>query len=233
MSIDGHDLLGPINAEHGQPWYGVYPAIVTDVADPDGQGRIKVRLPWTPDAGGSSYDVWARLATAMAGDERGTWFVPDPGDEVLVAFGAGDPDHPYVVGSMWNGKDDAPVAMTPGNDVRAIVSREDIRITMQDTAGSAKLTLTTPGGRAITLDDAARTVTIDDGNGNTLEMTPSGVTVTASARVTINAMSVDVSAASVNVDAAISSFSGVVKCDTLITNSVVSASYTPGMGNVW
>ena len=64
---------------------------------------MKVRLPWTPDNGGAGYEVWARLATLMAGAKRGTWFIPDPGDEVLVVFEGGDPRRPYVVGALWNG----------------------------------------------------------------------------------------------------------------------------------
>jgi uncharacterized protein involved in type VI secretion and phage assembly len=233
VNINGHDLIAPINSAPAQRWYGVYPATVTDVQDPGSQGGVKVQLPWTPGPSGGRYETWARLATTMAGNQRGTWLVPDKGDEVLVAFGGGNPDQPYVVGALWNGKDAAPQAMTPGNDVRAIVSRENIRITMVDTKGSVKLTLTTPGGRSITLDDGSNTLGLDDGNGNTVEMTPSGVTVSCSATVTVNATSVAVSAASVNVNAATSTFSGVVNCDTLITNTIVSGCYTPGMGNVW
>ena len=60
-----------------------------------------------------------------------------------------------------------------------------------------------------------------------------GITVTASAKVTINASTVEVSAGMVTVNAGMSKFSGVVQCDTMISNAVVSASYTPGAGNVW
>ncbi|HEY0072411.1 MAG TPA: phage baseplate assembly protein V, partial [Chloroflexia bacterium] len=70
----------------GGRWYGVYPALVTDIKDPDGQGRVKVALPWSPDAKSESYEVWARIATMMGGGNRGTWFIPDVDDEVLIAF---------------------------------------------------------------------------------------------------------------------------------------------------
>src|SRR2546425_1196520 len=89
----------------GGLFYGVYPAIVTDLNDPGGQGRVKLRLPWSPDPSGATYEVWARMATLMAGANRGTWFIPDVKDEVLVAFEAGNPRRPYVVGALWNGKD--------------------------------------------------------------------------------------------------------------------------------
>jgi uncharacterized protein involved in type VI secretion and phage assembly len=55
----------------GGRWYGVFAAIVTDISDPDGQGRVKIKLPWSPDNAGEGYDVWARLATLMGGNNRG------------------------------------------------------------------------------------------------------------------------------------------------------------------
>src|ERR1700732_4421062 len=88
--------LGP-----GGLFYGVYPAQVSDIQDPDHQGQVKVKLPWSPDAAGGVYETWARLATLMGGGNRGTWFVPDVGDEVLVAFEGGQPRRPYVVGALW------------------------------------------------------------------------------------------------------------------------------------
>ncbi|MFD0449555.1 phage baseplate assembly protein V [Rhodococcus aetherivorans] len=91
----------------------MYPATVTDVADPDGQGRVRIRLPWTPDTDRDGYETWARLATLMAGAGRGTWFVPEVDDEVLAAFWAGDPDQPYVIGALWNGQDAPPRRWAP------------------------------------------------------------------------------------------------------------------------
>src|SRR4051794_32389997 len=110
----------------GGLFYGVYPAVVSDLADPDRQGRGEGELPWSPDPGGSSYDVWARLATTMAGNNRGTWFIPDVGDEVLVAFEGGQPRRPYVVGALWNGQDAPPEQMDGAgdNNLKTILSRQ-------------------------------------------------------------------------------------------------------------
>ena len=215
-------------------YYGVYPALVTDIVDPDGQGRVKVRLPWSPDGNGGSYDVWARLATLMAGNDRGTWFIPDVDDEVLVTFAAGDPRRPFVVGALWNGQDTPPESMDGAgeNNIKSIVSRQGIRITLDDSSGQETLTLETPQQR-IVVDDGARSVEVTDANGNSIRMESSGITVSASAKVTINASTVEVSAGMVTVNAGMSKFSGVVQADTVITNSVVSASYTPGAGNIW
>jgi hypothetical protein len=90
----------------------------------------------------------------------------------------------------------------------------------------------TPGGLEIHLDDTAGQVTIS-GQGSTIRIDSTGVTIQAGAKVQVDASLVKVSAGMVEVDAGMSKFSGVVQCDTLITNSVVSANYTPGAGNVW
>src|SRR5512135_265999 len=106
----------------GGLFYGVYPAVVSDINDPDNQGRVKVRLPWSPDAGGGSYEAWARLATMMGGNNRGTWFIPDVNDEVLVSFEGGNPRRPYVVGGLWNGQDSPPDSMDgAGNNYRKVI----------------------------------------------------------------------------------------------------------------
>lgn len=216
--------------------YGVYPALVTDVQDPDRQGRVQVRLPFVDENDGGGALAWARLATLMAGKGRGTWFVPEVDDEVLVAFTAGDPRRPVVIGALWNGVDDPPETMGAGNDLRSITSRSGHRLTFDDSAGAEKVELRTQGGLTLTLDDAGGgTVTLSHANGAQIVIDSAGnVEITANARVKIRAPAgLDVSAAMVTVDAAMSTFSGVVKADAVITNSVVSASYTPGAGNLW
>ena len=64
-------LRAPTGAGDGR-WYGVHVALVIDVKDPDGQARVKIELPWSPDPDGAPWEAWARLATLMAGDDRGT-----------------------------------------------------------------------------------------------------------------------------------------------------------------
>lgn len=220
----------------GGRFYGLYPALVSDLRDPDSQGRVKVTLPWSPDPGSERYEAWARVATLMGGASRGTWFVPDLHDEVLVGFEAGDPGRPYVVGGLWNGQDAPPDTMDgAGKNARKVIcSRNGIKITLDDTDGQERLLLETPGGQSVLLRDGPGSIEVTDANGNTVKLDSSGVTVTASAKVTIQGgATVEISAGSVNVNAGMSTFSGVVKADTVITNSVVSSSYTPGAGNIW
>ena len=134
---------------YGGRFYGAYPALVRDIKDPDGQGRVKVSLPWSPDGNGASYEAWARLATMMAGKNRGTWFIPDVNDEVLVVFIGGDPRLPSVVGGLWNGRDTPHESMDGSgqNKVKSIRSRNGVKVTLDDSDGQEKLVLETPGAQ--------------------------------------------------------------------------------------
>ena len=219
----------------GGRWYGVFPALVSDIKDPEGLGRVKVTLPWSPDTGDARYEAWARVATLMGGSNRGSWFIPDVNDEVLVTFEAGDPRRPYVIGGLWNGSDPPPETMDgAGNNYKKVLrSRNGVKVTLDDTDGREQLLLETPGGQKLTLKDGPASVEIEDSNGNSIKLDAAGITVNTSAKVTVNASLVAVAASMVTVDAGISKFSGVVQCDTLISNTVVSASYTPGAGNIW
>src|SRR5512136_1749794 len=139
----------------GGRWYGVFPASVTDIKDPDNQGRVKVTLPWSPDTGTARYEAWARLATLMGGNNRGSWFVPDVNDEVLVAFELGDPRRPYVLGGLWNGRDSPPESMdAAANNARKVLrSRNGVKLTLDDQDGQEKFIVETPGGQKLTLRD--------------------------------------------------------------------------------
>lgn len=219
----------------GGRFYGVVPALVSDIKDPNNQGRVKIKLPSVPDTGGAVYEVWARLSTMMAGADRGSWFVPDVGDEVLVAFLLGDPAQPFVVGALWNGSDSPPESMDgAGNNYKKVLrSRNGVKVTLDDQDGQEKFIVETPGGQKLTMQDGPGKVEIADSNGNTVTLESSGITITASAKVTVNASQVAVSAGMVQVDAGMSKFSGVVQCDTLIATTVIGSTYTPGAGNIW
>src|SRR5213078_4636927 len=82
--------------------FGVEIAIVTNVKDPDQAGRVKICFPRLP---GKPESDWARVAQPAGGDGRGFYWLPAVNDEVLVAFERGQANRPYVIGSLWNGKD--------------------------------------------------------------------------------------------------------------------------------
>jgi len=121
---------------------GCVTAEVTANEDPRGRGRVRVRYRWQ-DQGKQT--GWIRVAVAHAGASRGTIFTPEVGDEVLVAFEHGDPERPYVLGSLWNGRDVAP--QTP--EVKRIVTRSGNTIQLVDTAGREMVEIFSPRGKCL------------------------------------------------------------------------------------
>jgi uncharacterized protein involved in type VI secretion and phage assembly len=223
----------------GGRFYGVYTAVVTDLRNPGGRraSQIEVTFPWLEKAG--DLKVWARYASMMAGADRGTFFLPNVGDEVLVAFEAGNVHQPYVIGALWNGEDEPPeqVDSKATNPVQSITSKNGIKLSLTDLPdGGGQVTIETPGGRVFQITDDGNQpgVGLADGNGNSVTIDGGGtITVQASGTVRLQGNVVDIDAATVNLNTAMCRVDGVVHCGTLITNSVVSSSYTPGAGNVW
>src|SRR5215204_38408 len=205
----------PITGQGG-PFYGVYVGLVTDTQDPDGQGRVRIRLPWATDPNGDLYELWARVATLFAGKKRGSWFIPEPNDEVLVGFEAGNPTVPIVLGAFWNGKDSAPESMDKQNNIRSITSRSGIRLTFDDSEGDVQFTVTTPGGQEIICKDTPAEVEIKDVNGNSIKMDSAGITIRTGSTLTLEATMIKASASLVTVDSAMTKFSGIVKSETNI-----------------
>jgi uncharacterized protein involved in type VI secretion and phage assembly len=220
-------LSGP-----GGAWHGVYLAQVTTNQDPENEGRVKVKLPWSPDGGSEAYETWARVATLMAGKARGTWFVPDPEDEVLVAFEGGDPSKPVVLGSLWNGKDAPAETMSKGNPKRTILTGAGVRITLDDSQGAVSLLLETPGGQRVRLDDTPATVTVEDANNNSVTLGTDGVTVAGATSVTIKAPTITLDTQMLSCTAPMSTFSGVTQHNTVTTTTTISAAYMPGAGGL-
>ena len=211
--------------------FGLYPARVTALEnDPQGRLRIEVSLDWLAATdGGEAPLAWATIVTPYADNEQGFQMLPEIGSTVVVGFQAGHLDHPYVIGSVWNGNASPPEPMTDANNLRLVQTRSGSRLEFDDTPGAVAIRVSTPGGHQITMDDGGMRVEVRASSGARIELTPAGgVTVEA-------ASTVDVSAAMVTVNAPVSQFSGVVTCDTLIATGggVVSPMYTPGAGNVW
>lgn len=207
--------------------YGLYPAIVTSIVDPDRLGRVEVSFPWLGEAG-DVVRAWATLLTPYADDDQGFVVLPEVDTQVVVAFEAGELQRPYIVGSCWNGREMMPVTPTRQNDRRVIKSRAGSLLEFDDRQGAAKVTVSMQSGHKLVLDAGTQQVELRHTNGCV-------VTMDAAGRVSVQAVStVEVSAAAMNVHAATATFDGIVNCQTLIANvAVVSPSYTPGAGNVW
>jgi len=151
--------------------YGVVVGIVTDNQDPEGVGRVKVKYPWLSD---QEESYWARIATLMAGKERGSFYLPEVDDEVLLAFDHGDVRFPYVLGMLWNGQDAPPYTNDDGkNDIRAITSRSGHEIILNDNDQKGKVEIHTNAGHQIVLDDASgseKVTVVDKTGSNSIEI---------------------------------------------------------------
>jgi len=187
----------PTRDEHDRSFDGVYVAIVRDNEDPEGFGRVRLEYPWRESAAESN---WARIAVPMAGDERGTYFLPEPGDEVLVAFERGDVDYPYVIGALWNGQDTPPADNRNGtNDVRRITSRNGHQLTFDDADGGGKVVIETAAGHRVVLNDGngGETITIRDTGGSEIEFdgTTGDLSISSGGTITIDASMMELSSA--------------------------------------
>lgn len=138
---------------------GVVVGVVTNTKDPDTLGRIKVKFPWLSDTDESN---WARVASPMAGKERGFFFPPEVNDEVLIAFDHDDVNYPYVMGYLWNGKDKPPETNADGkNHKRLIKSRSGHLIELNDESGKEQIVIRDKTGKnEIVIDSKENTLAI-------------------------------------------------------------------------
>lgn len=221
MALPEHDDGG------GPRYFGVYPAIVTNIVDERHLGRVEVRFPTLGAEGGKSVRAWATLCSPYAGDDQGLEVLPEVDSQVVVGFEAGDFRRPYVLGGAWHGAAGQPRRPDAANNLRVLRSREQSEIEFDDTRGAGKLSLTTSRGHRVVLDNGTMSITIHHGAG-------SEITLDAMGQIHIKAnVKVDVTAPLVDVNAPMSKFTGVVKCQTLITDAfVISPAYTPGVGNI-
>jgi uncharacterized protein involved in type VI secretion and phage assembly len=214
---------------------GHFLAEVVSVSDPDSKNRVQVRIYACDGVDDHDAPLWARVAVPFAGADRGAFFLPDVGDEVLVAFVQGDPRFPVVVGGLWNGRDSAPEQLGGDRvDRWTIVGKAGTRIAIvEENASTATISLTTPGGVKGTWTDEGGGRIELEAAGTTVKLDSGGATVETAGTVKVTASRVEVSAPQVTVDAVMSTFSGVVKCDVLQATTVIATTYTPGAGNVW
>lgn len=172
--------------------YGVVTALVTNTKDPDKRGRVKIKYGWLGEAK-TAESNWARVATFMAGNDRGAHFLPEVDDEVLVCFEHGNINHPYIIGALYNSTDKVVEKNENGeNNLRIIKSRSGHKITLDDTKDKEKMIIEDKSNnRSITFDVKENKIDIkNDEDKGTITIDAKGdITIDSEAKITIKSSS--------------------------------------------
>jgi Rhs element Vgr protein len=161
---------------------GLQIGVVTSNEDPDGEHRVRVRLPMVNNADDG---IWARAASLDAGDDRGFYFRPEIGDEVVTGFLDEDPRSPVILGMLHSSAKTPPLSGSDKNDKKQYKSREGMKLSFDD--GKKVVLIDTPAGNSITLSEDAKSIVLKDQNGNKIEMSADGIEIESAKGLTLKA----------------------------------------------
>ncbi|WP_245606531.1 phage baseplate assembly protein V [Streptomyces himastatinicus] len=168
-------------------YYGVVEALVVE-NEGDDEGQVKLKFPWFDD---TTVTDWVRVSQLYAGNGYGSVFVPEKGDEVLVAFVHGDMRYPIVLGGLYNGEDKPPTARTDGRDQKIIRTRHGHEVLLDDTESKAAVRITSAAGHVVELDDQGKTIKITAAEGGSVTVTAQGDITLKAPKVTLDSPSID------------------------------------------
>jgi Rhs element Vgr protein len=150
--------------------------------DPDGEDRILVRIPVIDN---SAQGIWTRIASLDAGSERGAFFRPEIDDEVIVGFINDDPRDAVVLGMLNSSAKPAPLTAQDSNDEKGFTTRSKMHLQFND--GTKTITIDTPAGNKIVMDEAGMKIEIQDQNSNKVTMDATGIKLESPLNVEIKA----------------------------------------------
>lgn len=180
---DETDVVSPSASGFLPGLQGLHAAVVKKLdGDPLKVQRIQVELPWMD---GKSKLLWARLATLYATAGMGTFFLPEPGDEVLVGFMNQDPAHPVILGSLYGEKHKPPYEYEAKNNTKAIVTRSKMRIEFDEE--KKIITVSTPGKNTVEISDDGKHIRLTDQHKNEIKMDSGGISLTSAKDITLKA----------------------------------------------
>lgn len=180
---DEPDVVSPTASGFLPGLQGLHVAVVKKLdGDPQKEYRIQVELPWLD---GKSKLLWARVATMYATAGMSTFFLPEPGDEVLVGFMNQDPTHPVVLGSLYGVKHKPPFEFEAKNNTKAIVTREKLRIEFDEE--KKVITVSTPGKNTLEISDDGKSIRLTDQHKNEIKMDSGGITLSSSKDIKLTA----------------------------------------------
>lgn len=161
---------------------GLQIGVVVSNEDPDGEHRVRVRMPMvSPDDDGA----WARVAVLDAGKDRGFFFRPEIGDEVILGFLHDDPRQAVILGMVHSSANTPPLKGSDDNHEKTLQSRSKMKLYFND--HTKVLRIETPSGNRVTLSEEEKSVTLADQNGNKIEMTPNGILIQSDKAIEVKA----------------------------------------------
>lgn len=186
------DVTQPLAGALLPPVQGLHIGVVTDLKDPDGQNRIMVRVPTIMAADDG---IWSRISTLDAGKNRGTFILPEIGDEVIVGFINNDPRYAVVLGMMNSAARPAPLNAENDNHEKGYVSRSELKLLFNDDKKSIQIE--TPAGNKVLISEDEQKVALEDQHGNKLTMDADGILLESIKDLILKAQK-DISVAGVN-----------------------------------
>lgn len=150
--------------------------------DPAGHFRVLVDLP-TVAPGGQG--VWGRLSRPYATDNAGSFFYPETGDEVVLAFLDADPRYPVIVGSLFSSSRPPPLTPDAKNSKKGTITAAQLKLIFDETKKS--ITLSTPAGNSVEIDDEAKSITLTNESKNKISLTPDGIVLSSEGSITLKA----------------------------------------------
>ncbi|MGG8495296.1 type VI secretion system tip protein VgrG [Tenacibaculum sp. TC6] len=150
--------------------------------DPDGEDRILVQIPIINN---TEEGIWCRVASPDAGENRGIFFRPEIGDEVIVGFINQDPNDAIVLGMLHSSAKPAPITAADDNHEKGIITRSEMKVLFDD--DKKIITIETPAGKIISLDEDAGAITIEDDNSNVITINSDGISMESAGDISIKA----------------------------------------------
>ena len=150
--------------------------------DPDGEDRILVRIPVIDTA---AQGIWTRIASLDAGNNRGAFFMPEIDDEVIVGFINNDPRDAVVLGMLHSSAKPAPITAQDTNDEKGFTTRSKMHLHFNDATNT--ISIDTPAGNKIVLDEAGMKIEITDQNSNKITMDATGIKIESPLNIDIKA----------------------------------------------
>lgn len=178
-----NDVVAPMAAGRLPGIGGLHIGVVTKLdEDPEKKFRVQVSMPILgPDA----EPVWARVSRFYSSNEMGAFFIPEVADEVLLGFMSDDPSSPVILGSLYSSKLPPPYAMSAENNIKGLVTRSKMKIEFDDE--KKILTIFTPQGNQLVLDEDNESVSLEDQNNNSVVLDASGITLDSPKNISIKA----------------------------------------------